>query len=71
MARRSMRIGTVELRVTKRCERCVMLGHSQDRLGPRPTVLKTIGRINGACAGVYARVTTPGNLGQGDTVQLV
>jgi uncharacterized protein YcbX len=68
---RSLRIGTVELRVTKRAERCVMVGHTQERLAPRPTVLKTIGRINGACAGVYAEVTTPGNLAQGDTVQLV
>jgi len=65
---RTLRLGTVELRVVDRCERCVMVGHSQAALESRPRLLKTIGEVNDACAGVYAEVTVPGKLGKGDAV---
>lgn len=67
---RTLRIGAVELRVVERCERCVMVGHPQAELESRPKILKTIGRVNGACAGVYAQVITPGELGEGDIALL-
>ncbi len=47
-----------------------MVGHPQAALESRPKVLKTIGRVNDACAGVYAQVITPGELSQGDAVLL-
>lgn len=67
---RTLRIGTVELRIVDRCERCVMVGHPQAELESQPRILKTIGRVNAACAGVYAQVITPGDLRQGDAVLL-
>jgi MOSC domain-containing protein len=67
---RTVRIGSVALRVVDRCERCVMVGHSQATLESRPRLLKTIGAVNDACAGVYAEVTAPGDLSEGDAVIL-
>jgi uncharacterized protein len=67
---RALRIGAVELQIVDRCERCVMVGHSQAELESRPKLLKTIGAVNRACAGVYARVTAPGDVHEGDTVHL-
>jgi hypothetical protein len=67
---RTLRVGTVELQIVERCERCVMVGHPQAALEPRPKILKTIGRVNGACAGVYAQVITPGELNEGDSARL-
>lgn len=66
----ALRIGTVELRIVERCERCVMVGHAQAALESRPKLLKTIGAANGACAGVYAEVTTPGHISEGEAVLL-
>jgi hypothetical protein len=66
----TLRVGTVELRIVDRCERCVMVGHSQAALESRPKLLKTIGRVNSACAGVYAQVITPGDVSEGDTALL-
>jgi uncharacterized protein YcbX len=67
---RTLHVGTVTLRITERCERCVMVGHAQRKLQARPTLLKTIGQVNEACAGVYAEVITPGQLTKGDTATL-
>jgi MOSC domain-containing protein YiiM len=47
-----------------------MVGHSQAALESRPKLLKTIGRVNSACAGVYAQVITPGDVSEGDTALL-
>jgi uncharacterized protein YcbX len=68
---RTLHLGSVELRITERTERCVMVGHAQHRLAPRPTLLKTIGHLSGACAGVYAEVSAPGTLAVGDPVRLL
>jgi uncharacterized protein YcbX len=67
---RTMLIGGVELRILDRTERCAMVGHAQSSLEAHPTLLKTIGRINGVCAGVYAEVTVPGVLNEGDVARL-
>jgi len=62
-------IGEVVLRVTDRCERCVMVNHSRPGgLEHRREVLKQIGRSNDVCAGVYAEIVTVGRLRVGDTV---
>ncbi len=68
---RKLRIGTATLLVSERCERCVMVGHPQAALAARPKLLKTIGAINHACAGVYAQVLVPGTVSQDDTVHLI
>jgi hypothetical protein len=47
-----------------------MVGHTQSSLEAHPTLLKTIGRINRACAGVYAEATVPGVLNEGDVARL-
>jgi uncharacterized protein YcbX len=67
---RELAIGDVRLRVTERCERCVMVTHAQPGgLGHRPEVLKQIGRSNDVCAGVYADVVVPGTLALGAAVE--
>jgi len=67
---RELAIGAVRLRVTERCERCVMVTHAQPGgLSHRPEVLKEIGRSNDVCAGVYADVVVPGTLELGATVE--
>ena len=69
---RELAIGDVRLRVTERCERCVMVTHAQPGgLGHRPEVLKQIGRSNDVCAGVYADVVVPGTLALGAAVEAV
>ena len=66
----TLRIGTIELRIVSRCQRCMMVGHSQAALESRPRLLKRIGTLNAACAGVYAKVTVPGDLSEGDSAIL-
>lgn len=65
-----LRLGDVELRVVSRVARCVMVNHPRPSLPLRNDVLKTIGRVNEACAGVYADVITPGVARIGDSVML-
>jgi uncharacterized protein len=65
-------IGEVGLRVTERCERCVMVNHAQPGgMDHRPELLKRIGRANETCAGVYAEVMAPGTLELGAVVEAV
>jgi uncharacterized protein YcbX len=62
-------IGGARLRVTERCERCVMVNHAQPGgVEHRPQVLKQIGRYNDACAGVYADVVEAGTVELGAPV---
>ena len=62
---RNLRLGDVELRVVGRVERCVMVNHARPALPARPDVLKTIGRVNNAHAGVYAQVIKQGTVACG------
>jgi len=63
-------LGEARLRVVDRTERCVMTTHAQAALPYRPEVLKSLGRHNDACAGIYAEVLTPGAvLRVGDRVE--
>jgi uncharacterized protein YcbX len=66
-----MRFGEAELHVVSRVERCVMVNHAQSLIPPRRDILKTIGRVNRACAGVYADVVVPGRIGVGDLAALL
>jgi hypothetical protein len=47
-----------------------MVGHPQARLDARPTLLRAIGRAFRPCAGVYAEVTVPKTLNEGDSARL-
>jgi uncharacterized protein len=67
---RTILLGAVELRILDRTERCAMVGHAQSSLEAHPTLLRTIGRINHVCAGVYAEATVPGVLNEGDIARL-
>lgn len=66
---RELLIGDARLRVLDRTERCVMPTHAQAGLEPRRRLLKTIGRSNEACAGVYLEVLEPGPIRLGDWVR--
>jgi uncharacterized protein len=71
---RELAIGEVRLRVQERTERCVMVDHVRDGMPWLPGsrgVLKAAGRLNAACAGVYADVLVPGRIRAGDAVELV
>jgi uncharacterized protein YcbX len=70
-AGRMLRLGEVELRICCRVERCVMVNHAQSALPARRDVLKTIGRINGAHAGVYAEVLRPGSVRLGTAATML
>jgi uncharacterized protein len=70
---RDLAIGGVRLRVRERTERCVMVDHPRAGMPPFPGsrgVLKTAGRLNAACAGVYADVVVAGPIRAGDPVAL-
>jgi hypothetical protein len=67
---RILAIGPVRLRVHKRTERCVMVGHAQSDLAASPDVLRAIADGNGACIGVYADVVEAGRIHTGATVEI-
>jgi MOSC domain-containing protein len=66
---RELLIGDARLRVLDRTERCVMPTHAQAGIEPRRRLLKTIGRVNEACAGIYLEVLEPGPIRVGDQVR--
>jgi hypothetical protein len=57
--------------VTVRDERCVMVNIDPDTARQDPRVLKTVVRLNGTNAGVYATVVQTGTIRAGDAVHLV
>jgi uncharacterized protein YcbX len=67
---RTIHLGDVVLRITERAKRCVMVNHAQADLPHRRDVLKTIGKVNDAFAGVYADVLKPGTVRVGDSATL-
>jgi hypothetical protein len=67
---RTLAIGPVRLRIHKRTERCVMVGHAQSDLAASPDVLRAIANGNGACIGVYANVIEAGRIHTGATVEI-
>ncbi len=66
----TIELGSVRLQVSERVIRCVMLNHRRPKLRARPDVLKLVGRLNQACAGVYADVVVPGEVRVGNPVAL-
>jgi uncharacterized protein len=68
---RRLRLGTVELLVRERCERCVMTTIDPDTLEIRPDVLRRINSDFEGMMGVYCDVAAPGGLRVGDPVELI
>jgi uncharacterized protein YcbX len=67
---RDVRIGEIELRVTKGCSRCVMTTLEQSDLARDRGILRTIARENDNSLGVRAFVSGPGAVTVGDDVRV-
>jgi len=67
---RSLRIGEVELRVRKHCKRCLVTTIDPDSLEIEPAILTRIRREFGEKMGVYCEVTDPGEIREGDPVEV-
>ena len=65
---KTLSIGSVELFVTKRVSRCVMVTRPQPEIGRDLDVFKTINRELGGTLGIGTTVTTPGSVEVGDSV---
>lgn len=63
---RRLRIGGAVVEVTMASPRCVMVDLESADLPRGGGVLRAVGRVNGACLGVVARVVTPGRVRLGD-----
>ncbi len=66
-----LRLGSVELDVVGRCERCVMTTIDPDSLEIDPDVLRRINDEFDSCMGVLCDVVTAGELRVGDEVELI
>jgi uncharacterized protein YcbX len=65
-----VRIGEAELEITLTCPRCVMVTLPFADLPKDPGILRAIVRQAGQNVGVYARVSRPGRVREGDAVEL-
>lgn len=66
-----LRIGdTLELQVTQRTERCVMVSAAQPGLPADREILRGVAAHHDLCLGVYADVVRPGRVRTGDPVTL-
>ena len=68
---KSLRIGTVEARVVKEIDRCVVTTRAQPGVEPDLDVLRTINREKGANLGVGALVSRPGSIAVGDRLTVL
>jgi len=68
---RRLRVGDVELAVTGRTVRCVMVTAPQPQVAHHPGLLRALAAERDLCAGVYADVVVPGVVREGDAVSLV
>jgi uncharacterized protein YcbX len=67
---RTLRIGDVELELTWRCPRCVMITHGFDDIPADRSLMRTVVHEFGHELGIYAVVTTPGQISETETVTL-
>ena len=68
---KTLRIGDALIVVTHQDQRCVMITFDPETGGGTPAVLKAVGQMNEACAGVYASVLRAGTASLGDAVELL
>lgn len=67
---RILRIGDVRLAITEQAKRCQMVTLDPETGAGTPAVLKATADLNGAFAGVYASVITPGRVAIGQELVL-
>ena len=70
-AGRAVRLGTVELKCEIPCARCGMTTHAQKDLPKDSSVLRSIVKDANQNLGMYASVSKPGEVRQGDQVELL
>ena len=70
-AGRTLRVGTAELEVVGACPRCAMTTHGFGDLPRDPGIMRALVQGNGGNLGVYARVTRPGRVSEGDRVEVL
>ncbi|MEV0609934.1 MOSC domain-containing protein [Polymorphospora rubra] len=68
---RRIAIGTLRLRVTEPCDRCVMITKETPSVPHDRAVLRWVARELGNALGVYAAVETPGEVRVGDRAHLI
>ena len=69
---RRLRLGDeLEVVVTKRCRRCVMVSLEQEDRPRDPGILRTAAQLHGADVGVYARVLRAGSVRLGEPAELL
>lgn len=66
--RGTVRIGTTELAVIERIERCRMVDIAQEGVPDQRGWLRALGRERDLCLGIYLAVLTPGAVAVGDRV---
>jgi uncharacterized protein YcbX len=67
-AGRKLLVGSVELVVDRRLERCRMVDLAQDGVATTTPMLKALGRAREVCLAMLVDVATPGHLEVGDVV---
>ena len=65
----TIRVGSVELTVVERIERCRMVDIAQEGLAEQAGWLKALGRERDLCLGIYADVARAGSVAVGDRVR--
>jgi uncharacterized protein YcbX len=68
---RHIRVGTAVLEIVTGCPRCVVVTQAVDELPQDHRVMRTLVRENRHTAGIYARVTTEGEVREDDEVALL
>jgi len=63
---RRLQVGSAELEVVKRCERCMVITLDPDSTAATPALLRVLTQTSDTCMGVYCRVTRPGQVSVGD-----
>ena len=63
-----LRVGSAELEVVRRCERCVVITHDPDTTETSPALLRVLTKSSDANMGVYCRVVQPGVVAVGDLI---
>jgi uncharacterized protein YcbX len=68
---RRLRVGQATLRVTLECPRCLMTTLGFADLPKDPKIMRALVKENGGNLGVYASVEVPGEVAEGDSIELL